>query len=628
MHTLGQRARQWAARIPVFPCVQNGKKPATANGFKVATRDAAQIDAWWSENPEYNIGASPHDAGCFVLDIDGEAGEASFRELIATHGALPDTYEVRTPRGGRHLWFRGSLPSSVGRMGKNLDIRGQGGYVLLPPSVVNGTEYSSNGVGMEDAAEAPDWLTALAGTVREPKTVASPITLDLACNMDAAKTALRNLVAAGKAAIEGSGSDANMFATFCLMRDLGISEETAIGLVINEYVPHCVGVFTPDWIALKARNAYEYAQNDAGALASRETFGEDAPTLFVSSGEFVREFRPPDYLLYPILQRGFLYSLTAQTGGGKTAILLLLAANVALGLPFGGGPVETGRVAYFAGENPDEIRMRWMAMADRMGFDPETTNVYFIPGRFSLAGMSERIRKEAEKLGGFALVVVDTSAAYFEGSEENSNIEMRDHAHFLRALTAIPGNPSVVAACHPVKNAGEDNLLPRGGGSFIAEMDGNLTSVYDRLTRIATVHWQGKFRGPEFEPLSFELLAVTADRLRDTYNRQIYTVVASAMTPKELVHREEEMQRARNDLMVTAAGMPGETLSAMAAKLGWTLGNGEPNATKAHRIFRALMKDKLAVKFRNTWRLTKKGEDEAASLFRRVRDSGPVPSYG
>src|SRR4051794_4733685 len=88
-----------------------------------------------------------------------------------------------------------------------------------------------------------------------------------------------------------------------------------------------------------------------------------------TSAKFVEGFVPPDYLVPGILQRRFFYSLTAPTGGGKTAFALLLAAIVEQGLFMGAEQVERGRVLYLAGENPDDARMRWIAMADRMAFN-------------------------------------------------------------------------------------------------------------------------------------------------------------------------------------------------------------------------------------------------------------------
>ena len=132
-------------------------------------------------------------------------------------------------------------------------------------------------------------------------------------------------------------------------------------------------------------------------------------------------------------------------------------------------------VIYFAGENPVDVRMRWIAMAQQMDFDVDTIDVHFIPGVFKISEMMDRIRAEIDLIGDIGLIVVDTSAAYFEGDNENDNKQQGDHARRFRSLTTMPGGPCVLVACHPPKNAGDDNLLPRGGGAFIAEMDGNLT---------------------------------------------------------------------------------------------------------------------------------------------------------
>src|SRR5262249_31695923 len=149
--------------------------------------------------------------------------------------------------------------------------------------------------------------------------------------------------------------------------------------------------------------------------------------LILSSSEFIAGFVPPDYVIEGILQRRFLYSLTGKTGAGKTAIMLLLAAHVALGKPLGNRAVEAGRVLYLAGENADDVRMRWIAMAQQMGFDIDTIDVHFIAGRFRFSQILERIRTEIVLIGHVGLVIIDTSAAYFEGEEENSNKQLGDH---------------------------------------------------------------------------------------------------------------------------------------------------------------------------------------------------------
>ena len=92
---------------------------------------------------------------------------------------------------------------------------------------------------------------------------------------------------------------------------------------------------------------------------------------------------------------------------------------------------------------------------------------------------------------------------------------MGHHArHVLRPLTELHGRPCVIANTHPVKNATNDGLLPRGGGAFIAEVDGNATAVSSDSG--VKMHWQGKFRGPDFAPLHFELQSVSIESLKDS----------------------------------------------------------------------------------------------------------------
>src|SRR5262249_10559787 len=88
---------------------------------------------------------------------------------------------------------------------------------------------------------------------------------------------------------------------------------------------------------------------------------------FQPSGEFVADYRPPSYLIVPLLQRRSLYALTGPTGSGKTAVGLRIAAHVQLGQELAGMTVKQGRVLYLAGENPDDVRTRWIKQCEEMG---------------------------------------------------------------------------------------------------------------------------------------------------------------------------------------------------------------------------------------------------------------------
>lgn len=334
--------------------------------------------------------------------------------------------------------------------------------------------------------------------------------------------------------------------------------------------------------------------------------------IVLSSAAFTAGFIPPDYLLDGILQRRFIYSLTAPTGRGKTAVLLRLAAHVALNQPIGAREVQSGRVLYLAGENPDDVRMRWIAMAEKMDFDIDAIEVHFIPGTFSIPDMSKRIQIEVEAIGGVDLVIVDTSAAYYHGADENSNTEMGKHARMLRQLTTMPGRPCVIVACHPTKNAANDNLLPRGGGAFVAEVDGNLTAL--KRDSIVDLHWQGKFRGPDFEAIGFRLETVTCDRIRDSRDRRIPSVISEPITEADRADMSAAEIRAEDQLIILLAKDAFSSIRNTAEALNWFGRTGEPQKSKVQATLIKLKREGLAEQNRNKWKLTAKGKEEAKRL--------------
>jgi putative DNA primase/helicase len=132
---------------PVFPCQWQGegrKRPLTEHGLKDATTDILIITAWWTRWPEALIGIPTGSAiGAVVLDIDVKDDRANGYDTLDDLGCaiLPDTPMVHTASGGLHLYFaipaRGlrNTGGSRGRgIGPGLDWRGDGGYVIVPPS--------------------------------------------------------------------------------------------------------------------------------------------------------------------------------------------------------------------------------------------------------------------------------------------------------------------------------------------------------------------------------------------------------------------------------------------------------------------------------------------------------------
>jgi hypothetical protein len=350
------------------------------------------------------------------------------------------------------------------------------------------------------------------------------------------------------------------------------------------------------------------------------------PDLIQTSGAFVEGFVPPEYVLDRVLQRRFCYSVTAQTGVGKTAVAMLLTAHVAAGRALGALDVAKGSVLYFAGENPTDIQMRWLGLTQELKLDPRATDVHFVAGAVPLSQIAARIDAEvARNKLTLALVVVDTAAAYFEGDDENSNSQAADHARRMRSLTMLPGGPCVVILCHPTKRAADDDLIPRGGGAFLAEVDGNI-ALHKRESLIVASA-QGKFRGADFTPINFELNAVTHPVLKDARGRDIWTVVAKPLTDAGKQQLEATSRRHEDGLLRAIEKYPGASLRELAEALRWLDKAGKPVAEKVRRAAELLAREKLIVKHRGAWQLTPKGQRELNDLDRTTAD-GNYPLTG
>lgn len=151
-----------AAGLPVFPLA--GKIPRTVDGLKAATTDAEQVRSWWQRWPDADIGIRTGiESGVIVLDIDVQhGGQRTLLELERAHGKVSATPEVLTGGGGKHLYFRHpgvEVRNSAGKLGHGVDLRGDGGYVVAPPSVhENGRVYCWTRPLERGLSEPPAWL--------------------------------------------------------------------------------------------------------------------------------------------------------------------------------------------------------------------------------------------------------------------------------------------------------------------------------------------------------------------------------------------------------------------------------------------------------------------------------------
>jgi hypothetical protein len=158
-------------------------------------------------------------------------------------------------------------------------------------------------------------------------------------------------------------------------------------------------------------------------------------------------------------------------------------------------------------------------------------------------------------------------------------------------INIIPGKPTVIANCHPVKNAPADNLVPAGGGNFLNQVDGNLTAA--KTESKTELHWQGKFSGVDFAPLYFQIKTVTHEQLKDSRGGLIPTVISTWLTDQANEEIEREIDADHRRALAIIAGNRTISLTDLALQMRWKpYRDGKPNKSRANRCVRALKRAK------------------------------------
>lgn len=335
--------------------------------------------------------------------------------------------------------------------------------------------------------------------------------------------------------------------------------------------------------------------------------------------QFLADTEPPVWAVAGIIQSNNVYTLTAPTNHGKTAVSLVIALCIAAGIPFAERAVIRGPVLILCGENQDGFRLRMLATMESLGItmDDIRGRIWVLPQSVGLAYVLEQIKKDALGMGELALVLVDTSVSFFTGDNENDNQQAYNHAKDLRELSMLPGKPAVLVNCHPSASAGKDmsrdSCVPRGGSAFLNEIDTNLTVWAEGET--AEFHWIRKKRGPDFSPILFEYRAIAIEQ----YGAKVPTVVAMHISEE----RERSIRNKRREdedrLLYAMLHNTKGTFSEWAADCGWLVQSGKdagkPLKIKVARTLERLKDCKFAERTkREGWCLTKQGKEEAKNI--------------
>ena len=336
MSTLKEWALYYADMgLAVFPLIPKDKRPATENGCKAATTNKQKISDWWDKHPDSNIGIATGSisGGLVVIDLDvdenkGINGYEVLKEWQQENGELPESWQSITGRGGYHLFFR-DFAVNHNRVGlyDGIDIRGEGGYIVAPPSIhPNGRRYEwEQEPGEYELAQANDkvvnFLTGPVPEAWENQSFSMPDTIP-----------------------EGQRTSA-LVSLIGSLKAKGLDEEAIRAAVRTENERKCnppltdqeLGktVFTALKRGWKATAAYYTSDSNKrmttvknGIVAPLES--EQPKNLDMTSMDTAEE-KDPNWLITDYIPRYQITSLAGDGGSGKTTVWCALAAAVSSG---------------------------------------------------------------------------------------------------------------------------------------------------------------------------------------------------------------------------------------------------------------------------------------------------------
>ena len=433
----------------------NDKRPM-APGWQTA--ELTDTLAALNSTPGANIGVAVP-PGFMVLDIDTKGGANGF-DTLTNYPALPDTLTATTPTGGQHKWFKLPpglpVPNRVG-IAPGLDIRSAGGYVVAPPSAIDGKPYAWQGwdsITDPQIAAATPWLLQLIQQRPAPAPVAQ--------DDDPIPDGCRNSTLAS---IAGR------------LRNAGLNaEEIAAALeLVNER--RCVPPLDDHELATIAQSVGRYpapleawqvfgqaGELPAGVLAAPATKGARFNLLTPSD---LSSLPPMRWLVRGVIPEAGLAAIYGPPGCGKSFLTLDLMGAIAEGRAWFSHNVSAAPCVYLALEGEAGVSQRMAAYMGKHG-TPEGLRVILSPLDIRLAD-DRRELVAAIKGAGMAggVLALDTLNRAAPGADENDSRAMGELIGAMKALQIELGG--LVLAVH---HSGKDQAKGlRGHSSLLAALD-------------------------------------------------------------------------------------------------------------------------------------------------------------
>ena len=427
----------------VFPIKAGAKAPPLVEGWqRVATSEETQIESWWTQFPEANIGV--HCDGLCVIDVDPKKGGFESLAVLEQEIELESTYEVETPSGGRHIYYRCETPirNGVDVLGRGVDVRATGGYVLAPGSRTAAGEYR---VLVDEPIAAVDG-TVVERLAARPEAPAGENIPHHGTDVDEAVVRATEFLRTHPIAAQGYGGDHHTFRTICRLRDFGVPQDRAFE-ALDDWNARCDPPWEDDELAIKIANAYHYAQDPAGKLTP-EALGFEAVAESPAPVDKPAEDQTPprelmhpadvsldeilrsEYLIKGMLERQSNAVLFGQWNVGKTFVVLDMAACIATGTPWFGKRVRQGRVLYLGYEGLRAMKKRLKALRDKYPGLGDKRTPFRYEGLTLPLTHGEGVREVGEILRSYAvlhggppdLVIIDPLANALGGDDSDAGL--------------------------------------------------------------------------------------------------------------------------------------------------------------------------------------------------------------
>lgn len=454
-------------------CKSPGKHPATPNGSKDATHIADQIEAWFEQGTEeWNIGVATGDiSGLVVVDVDQGKG-ADINDLLI-NGVDQTIFNTPKVKTGAGLHFYYKLPSGVtvknsaSRLGKFIDVRGDGGYVIAPPSKhISGKSYELLNPDNDQILEFPKaWLDKLAQPL--PSTPAN----GSSGNGASANPFIVPAVQPGLIlpdTIDQGKRNVELTKIAGALRSKGLSEGAIYAALAIENQRICKPPLDDKELHLIAHSVGRYAPQDVlNPVSDADTPADYENTLIpYLFGDFLDvDFEEKEILSFHIGKRDIAI-IQAATNAGKTTLLRNVTLCMGAGRPF--MPFFEGRrpikIAYFDFENDAQDVQRDLREMFKVFTASEAKalreNLIIIPKGLMDGELFQFNRHEAWAnalilQNGVEFIIVDNVSAAYDINDENSNAEVTKKIIKPLLKMAYKGNCAFLFAHHYGKTKNE-----------------------------------------------------------------------------------------------------------------------------------------------------------------------------